>query len=386
MSGTNRSCGVEKKCGACQLTNMDYERQLRFKQAKIVKLIGRCCRVGEIIGMDEPYGYRNKAQYAVRRVRGRVVTGVYQSATGGIAVTDTCYLNDARSNMIASTAARIVTQLHIEPYSEKGGKGVLRHILVRRANATGEYMVVLVCFADDLKHESDLTRRLTEAFPEIKTIVLNISRSAKMTLGREQRVLFGSGYIEDVLLGKRFRISPRSFYQINPEQTERLYKTAIEFAGLRGGERIFDAYCGIGTIGICASDGAGSIIGVEQNGEAVRDARENAKINGIDNAEYIESDAAEYLRSAAENGEHIDVVFTDPPRAGCSMTFLKSLVKLSPETVVYVSCDPQTLARDLFFLTKNGYKVRRIQPVDMFPFTQHVECVVLLQKFQKKGD
>ncbi len=379
MTKKNEACGVAKKCGACQLTNMDYERQLRFKQAGVVKLLGRFCRVCEIIGMEQPNCYRNKAQYAVRRAgNGRVVTGIYQSATGSVAVTDSCFLNDERSNEIVRFIRGLMNELHILPYSEKGGKGVLRHILVRCSRSTGEYMVVFVCFDDDLKHEAELTRRLCERFPEIKTVVLNVSRSAKMTLGARERVLFGSGYIEDVLCGKRFRISPRSFYQINPTQTEKLYKTAIGYAGLTGRERILDAYCGVGTIGICASGAAGSVVGVEINGEAVKDAKENARLNGVENAVYINADAADYMREAAQNGERFDVVFTDPPRAGCSRIFLSSLVQLSPKKIVYVSCDPETLARDLYSLTKNGYKVRRVQPVDMFPNTRHVETVALL--------
>ena len=251
---------------------------------------------------------------------------------------------------------------------------------MRNARQTGEYMVVLVCFDDELKGEEQLVSMLVKRFPQIRTVVLNVSRSAKMTLGARERTLFGDGYIEDVLCGRRFRISPRSFYQINPVQTEALYDTAARFAQLSGRERVLDAYCGIGTIGITAGRGARQIVGVELNGAAVKDARENAALNGMDNAEYFEGDAAEFMREAAKNGERFDVVFADPPRAGCSRVFLSSLCELSPKKVVYISCDPETLARDLYYLTNNGYKVRSIQPVDMFPNTKHLETVCLLTR------
>lgn len=373
-------CAAAKKCGACQLSNMDYERQLRFKQAKIVKLLGRYGRVGEIIGMERPYYYRCKAQFAVRTARnGNIVTGVYQSSTGGVTVTDDCFLNDPAANEIAKRARQIMKELNIRPYDPNGKKGgVLRHILVRNGFSTGEYMVVLVCFDDPLYRERELTEKLCREFPQIKTVVLNVSRSAKMTLGTRERVLYGEGYIEDVLCGKRFRISSRSFYQVNPVQTEVLYKKAVEFAGLCGGERVLDAYCGIGTIGICASDDALSVVGVEKNEAAVCDARKNAELNGVANAVYECADAAEYMTRAAARGENFGAVFLDPPRAGCSREFLSALLKLAPKKVVYISCAPETLARDIYTLTRGGYKVKKIQPVDMFPHTSHVETVVLI--------
>ena len=375
-------CEIKKKCGACQLSNMDYERQLKFKQAAAVKMLKRFGHVEEIIGMETPYNYRCKAQYAVRSSGGKAVTGVYQSSTGGTAVTDSCYLNDELSNRIVKYLRKLVNELKIPPYNPKTGKGVLRHIMIRNSAHTGEYMVVLVCRDDYIKNEEKLVKRLCEKFSEISTVVLNVSKSAKMTLGSRERVLFGSGTIEDILCGKRFRISARSFYQVNPVQTEILYNTAIKFAGLTGSERILDAYCGTGTIGLCAADNVSAIVGAELNSEAVKDARKNAALNGIENAVYYEADSAEYMRKAVRNGEKFDVVFTDPPRAGCSRTFLEALAVCAPQRIVYVSCNPETLARDLGFLVKNGYKVNRIQPVDMFPHTRHIETVVLLTKKQ----
>lgn len=376
----NQKCKIAKKCGACQLSNMDYERQLKFKQASVVKLLKRYGHVNNIIGMESPYNYRSKAQFIVKKAaNGNIVTGVYQSTTGGVAVTDSCFINDKKSNEIVRFIRRIITELNIQPFNPKNNKGVLRHIMVRNGYNTGEYMVVLVCSDDKLLKEKELVSKLCERFTEIKTVVLNINKNNKMMLGATERILFGNGYIEDILCGKRFRISARSFYQVNPVQTEILYKTAIDFAQLSGREKILDAYCGIGTIGISAADNVKSIVGVEVNGEAVKDAVKNAEINNVENAVYYKADAADFMREAAENNEHFDAAFVDPPRAGCSKVFLWSLAALKPDRIVYVSCNPQTLSRDLYFLVHNGYKVKRIQPVDMFPHTRHVECVILLE-------
>ena len=383
MSSNNNLCKIARKCGACQLSNMDYERQLRFKQAEEVKLLKRYGHINNIIGMEQPYHYRNKAQFAVRRAsNGNIITGVYQSATGGISVTDSCFLNDNTANAIASYVRKIMTEQKILPFDNKNGRGTVRHILVRNGYKTGEYMVVIVCYEDNIQEKSEeiLVRKLSKRFSEIKTIILNISKSNKMTLGAKERILYGGGYIEDNLCGKKFRISPSSFYQVNPVQTELLYKTAIEYAQLNADARILDAYCGIGTIGIAAAESAKVIVGVEINGDAVKDAEENARINGISNAVYHNCDAADYMTEAAEKKEKFNVVFTDPPRAGCSRKFLMALTKLLPEKIVYISCNPETLARDLYFLVHNGYKVKAIQPVDMFPHTKHVECVVLMTK------
>ncbi len=383
MSNNNNQCKNAKRCGACQLSNMDYNRQLKFKQAQEVKLLKRFAHINEIIGMQSPYHYRNKAQYAVRKVSGgKIVTGVYQSVTGGVAATDNCFINDKTANEIVCHIRRLFNELKIEPFNPKNGKGIVRHILVRNAKQTGEYMVVIACIEDKLPKASEerFVKSLCERYGCIKTIVLNVNRNDKMMLGSQERVLFGKGYIEDILCGKRFQISPRSFYQINPIQTEVLYRTAIEYAQFTGSEKILDAYCGIGTIGISAADKVKSIVGVEINGDAVKDARINAELNGIKNAVYYKADAAEYMSEAAEQGEHFDVVFTDPPRAGCSRAFLSSLVKLNADRIVYISCNPETLARDLYFLIHNGYKAEKIQPVDMFPHTKHIETVVTLSK------
>jgi 23S rRNA (uracil1939-C5)-methyltransferase len=260
-------------------------------------------------------------------------------------------------------------------------KGFLRHVLVKRGFATNEIMVVLVTGVINFPSKNAFTKELLKIHPEITTIVQNVNNKfTSMILGDREEVLFGNGYIEDVLCGNRFRISPKSFYQINPVQTEVLYGKAIEFAELKGTERVIDAYCGIGTIGLIASKNVKELIGCEVNADAIKDAKINAKINNITNAKFICADAGEFMLRMKEAKEKADVVFMDPPRAGSDRKFLSSVIALSPEKIVYISCNPETQQRDLFYLTKNGYKVKKIQPVDMFPYTNHVETVVLLQK------
>lgn len=380
-AGITPVCRVAKKCGACQLSNMDYTRQLNFKQANAVKILRRFGHVNKIIGMAYPYNYRNKVQMAVRRAKnGNTITGVYQSSTGGIAVTDECFINDFKANKIISSIRKLLISLKIQPYSYETQRGTVRHIMVRSGFATNEYMVVLVCAEDNTQGLKTLTEKLVFKHPEIKTVVLNINKSPKMMLGAYEKVLYGEGNIEDVLCGKRFVISPRSFYQVNPTQTEVLYTTAIDFAQLTGKEIILDAYCGIGTIGIAASDYVKEVVGVEINSDAVNDAIINAEINGLKNARYHKAKAEDFMMQAAKDGKYFDVVFVDPPRAGCNRIFLQSLVTLAPEKIIYVSCNPQTLARDLYYLVHNGYKTEKIQPVDMFPHTNHTECVVSIKK------
>jgi 23S rRNA (uracil1939-C5)-methyltransferase len=260
-------------------------------------------------------------------------------------------------------------------------KGFLRHVLIKRGFSSGEIMVVLVTATMDFPKESKFINALLSRHPEITTIVQNVNNKfTSLILGEESRVLYGSGYIEENLCGFRFRISPKAFYQINPTQTEVLYNKALDFAELSGEEKVLDAYCGTGTIGIIASGKAKKVIGVELNADAVKDAKVNAELNSVKNIDFFEADAGKFMVETAHNGDNFDVVIMDPPRAGASLEFLRCLCELAPERVVYVSCNPETLARDLSFLTRKGYKVRRIQPVDMFPHTEHVETVCSLVK------
>lgn len=381
-STQNRICPVSRKCGGCQLMNLSYPEQLKFKQAKVVKLLGSFHRVNEIIGMDNPFHYRNKVQAAFGRTRGgEIISGVYQSSTHNIVKTEKCLIEDKKADEIILTIRKLVKDFKLTVYDERKGNGFLRHALVKRGFATNEIMVVLVTGTGVFPSKNNFIKALLDVHPEITTIVQNINNKfTSMVLGEKEIVLYGKGYIEDVLCGCTFRISPKSFYQINPIQTEILYGKAIEFAGLSGREKVIDAYCGIGTIGIVASKNAGEVIGCELNPDAIKDAKINAKINGIENIKFICADAGEFMLGMKEQDEKCDVLFMDPPRAGSDKRFLSCAVALSPEKIVYISCNPETQQRDLYYLIKNGYKVKKIQPVDMFPYTAHVETVVLLSK------
>ena len=378
------SCPVYKKCGGCQLQNLSYSEQLKFKQNKVERLLKKFCKVEPIIGMENPYHYRNKVQAAFYTDRrGKVISGVYQSGTHHVVGVDSCMIEDVIADKIIVAVRKLLPSFKMTTYNEDTGKGFLRHILVKRGFATNQIMLVLVTGTPVFPSKNNFVKAILKQFPEITTIVQNVNNyNTNLVLGENQKVLYGKGYIEDILCGCRFRISPKSFYQINPVQTEVLYNTAMEYAGLKGDETVLDTYCGIGTIGIVAAKrGAGRVIGVELNGDAVRDAIVNARANNLKNIRFYKGDAGKFMNEASEEDEKPDVVFMDPPRAGSDTKFLDSLIKMSPKTVVYVSCNPETLARDLEYVTKNSnYKVRKIQPVDMFPHTAHVECVVLMTK------
>ena len=373
-------CPKRKQCGGCQLMHLPYARQLERKQARLEQLLGRFCRVEPILGMARPYHYRGKVQAAFGTDgRGRIISGVYQSGSHRIVSVDDCLLEDETADQIIVDIRRMMPEFKMTAYDERRETGFLRHVLVRRSFSTGELMVVLVAATPRFPLQKPFQKALLERHPEITTVVLNVNDGfTPLVLGKRETVLYGPGYIEDELCGLRFRISPASFYQVNPAQTERLYETAMDFAGLTGRERVLDAYCGTGTIGLVASRRCASVAGVELNRDAVRDAIANAKRNGIKNAWFTCADAGRFMAGAAAEGEGCDVVFMDPPRAGASEEFLSALLSLAPPRVVYISCDPGTLARDLGILKKGGYRAAKIQPVDMFPHTEHIESVVKL--------
>ncbi len=371
-------CGIYKKCGGCQL-DVTYREQLSYKQRTAVKMLGRYCRVDKIKGMENPLGYRCKVSHAFGYSRGQVISGIWQSSTAKIAKTEFCALEDERALPIVAAIKKLLPMFKLKTYDEQSGSGFLRFVTIRIGKKTGEILVALGTGAGVYPQLKNFTEALIKRCPEITTVTRNISCDRlNLLLGKNETVLYGKGYITENLCGMDFRISARSFFQINPTQTEALYKTAVDFAELSGSERIIDAYCGVGTIGIIASRGAKEVISVEQNADAVSNAKENVKTNGIKNVNVLCGDAGEFMEEAAKNKECADVVFTDPPRAGCSKQFLKSLITLAPEKIVYVSCNPETLSRDLYYLTKNGYTVNKIQPIDMFPYTTHIECVVQL--------
>ena len=294
---------------------------------------------------------------------------------------DSCLIENAKADEIIVSIRGLLKSFHIRPYNEDTGYGLLRHVLIRTGHVTGQIMVVLVLASPILPSKNNFVKALLKLHPEITTVVINVNnRNTSMVLGDKEHVIYGKGYIEDELCGKRFRISPKSFYQVNPVQTEILYGKALEYAGLTGKETVVDAYCGTGTIGMIASDKAAKVIGVELNADAVRDARNNAKANQIRNIQFYQNDAGKFLVEMTGQGAKVDVVLMDPPRSGSTEEFMSSVAQIGPERIVYVSCNPETLVRDLKYFKKKGYRVSKGVGVDMFPFTEHVETVVLLSK------
>lgn len=379
-------CSVSKKCGSCQYQGVPYKEQLVAKQKRMKKLLGKFANVKPIIGMDDPFYYRNKVHAVFDRdKKGNIICGTYEAKTHKVVPIEECMIEDKISQEIIRTIRDMLKSFRIKTYDEDTGYGLLRHVLVRRGFSTDEIMVVLVIGSPIFPSKNNFVKALRKKYPQITTVVLNVNdKKTSMVLGERDIVIYGKGYIRDTLCGCTFRISPQSFYQVNPVQTEILYKTAIEYAGLGRKETVIDAYCGIGTIGLVAAKRAKNVIGVELNPDAVRDARINAKENKITNARFYQGDAGEFMENMAENGEHADVVFMDPPRTGSDKKFMSSVIKLNPSRIVYISCGPEILARDLEYLTKHGYDVRKIQPVDMFSFTDHCENICLLtKKFEK---
>ena len=380
------NCPVAAKCGGCQLTRLSYAEQLQWKQQRVAELLDGICEVRPILGMDDPFHYRNKV-HAVLAVdkAGKPISGVYAMGTHRVVPVRHCLIEDRRADRIIQTIVAMLPAYKLRIYNEYTHRGFLRHILIRTGHVTGQIMVVLVATSLEFPGKKAFVQELIQRHPEITTVVLNCNqRETSMVLGTKEITLYGEGYMEDELCGKRFRISPQSFYQVNAKQCEVLYRTAIDAAQLTGAETLLDAYCGTGTIGLCASDGCKQLIGVELNADAIRDAKENARRNGVENARFLCDDAGRFMQKLAKEGNAPDVVMMDPPRAGSDQKFLQSLLMLKPKRVVYVSCNPETLARDLRVLVDGGYRAEWATPVDMFPGTEHVETVVLLS--HKKAD
>lgn len=382
--GKGNGCPHYKKCGGCHLQNMTYEEQLKFKQIKMIKLLGKFCHVKEIIGMENPLHYRCKVQAAFSKDKTGIISGVYQSSTHNIVPIDSCMIEDEKADEIIVTIRKLLKSFKLKPFDDKTMSGFLRHVLIRKGYYTGQIMVVLVTGSPVFPSCRSFINALVGRHPEITTVVQNVNgKFTSLVLGEKNITLFGEGFIEDTISDFVFRISPKSFYQVNPVMTNVLYGKAIEYMNLTGKETVIDAYCGTGTIGILASKNAKQVIGVELNADAVRDAKFNAKRNNITNIDFYTADASEFMVDMAKDGVKADVVIMDPPRAGSDERFMKSVITLSPERVVYVSCNPETLERDLGYFVRHGYGVRRIQPVDMFPHTEHIETVVLLVKSKK---
>ena len=377
-------CPVAAKCGGCKWIHKPYKEQLALKEKWVSELLQPFCKTEPIIGMDEPMYYRNKvhAVFGEDR-RHNIISGIYEEGTHNIVPVDSCMIENQKADAIIVSIRELLKSFKIRPYNEDTGYGLLRHVLIRTGYATGQIMVVLVLGSPVMPSKNNFVKALLKLHPEITTVVVNVNnRNTSMILGDKEQVIYGKGYIEDELCGKTFRISPKSFYQVNPVQTQKLYGKALELAALTGKETVVDAYCGTGTIGLIASDKAGKVIGVELNQDAVKDARINAKRNNVSNIQFYQNDAGKFMvQMASQEGKGaIDVVFMDPPRAGSDEAFMSSVVKLSPKRVVYVSCNPETLARDLAYFKKNGYEAKEAWAVDMFPFTSHCESVVKLER------
>ena len=357
-----------KNCGGCPLLGLDYAEQLKQKEATVKKLLGKYGPVNAIRGMEDPYHYRNKViSTFTTGWGGKLTSGIYAANSHKVLPVESCLLQDEVLDKTMEAVRAAAIACRYQPYNEDKGTGLVRHCLLRRGVATGQVRALL---AEAEKRGVTVT-----------TVVQNVNpRKTSVVLGDAEKVLYGKGYILDTLCGKTYALSPRSFYQINHSQTEVLYGLAVEAAHLTGKEVVLDAYCGIGTIGLTAADHAKQVVGVELNRDAVQDAIGNAKHNGVKNARFFAADATRWISEAAAAGERADVIFMDPPREGSTPQFIESVAHMAPKRVVYVSCNPETLARDLALLTKKGYRVESSTPVDMFPQTEHIETVVLLSK------
>ena len=375
-----------KNCGGCPLLGLDYAEQLKQKEEKVRALVGKYGPVHPIRGMEQPYHYRNKViSTFATGWGGKLTSGIYAANSHKVLPVESCLLQDEVLDKTMQAVRAAANACRYQSYDEDKGTGLLRHCLLRRGVATGQVMVVLVTAQPVLPGAKNFVKALlTEAAQRgvtVTTVVQNVnSRKTSVVLGEAEKVLYGKGFILDTLCGKTYAISPRSFYQVNPAQTAVLYGLAVEAAKLTGKEVVLDAYCGIGTIGLTAADHAKQVVGVELNRDAVQDAIGNARHNGVKNARFFAADATRWIREAAAAGEKADVIFMDPPREGSTPEFLASVARMAPKRVVYVSCNPVTLARDLATLTKLGYKAEGFTPVDMFPHTEHIETVVLLSK------
>jgi len=376
-------CPVATACGGCQFQALAYPAQLQFKKRKVEealrKIGGLSVKVDEVVGMDNPYFYRNKTQMPIGLDnKKRIISGFYRKNTHAIVPIDTCYIEDERANGIIKKIKLLMKEHKIEPYQEDERFGVIRHVLIKTSKAYDEIMLVLVTNADSFPGRGNLVNGIKKECPEITTIVQNINtRSTNVILGEKENILFGKGFIKDKLGDFVFNISSKSFYQVNPVQTEKMYNIAIEKAGFKGTETIIDAYCGVGTIGLFASRHVKEVYAVDIVKEAIDDAKRNARNNNVNNIKFYAQDAVPFIKDVISEKLPVDAVIVDPPRKGLEEEFVKSLLDLKPNKIIYISCEPATLARDLKMLSTK-YDVKSVTPVDMFPQTFHVETIVLL--------
>ena len=377
-------CGIYKQCGGCQVQHLSYEGQLKMKHDTVVNHLKRIGHIEDAnvlptIGMQNPSRYRNKTQVPFGYADGKVVAGFYQKRSHEIINMQSCLIQTDISDQIVETMRQLCQELEIDPYNESLNLGVLRHVIVRVGFKTEEIMVTLVTRTHEIPNSELLIQRLVSKYPKIKSIAQNVNpKVTNVIFGDETRILYGEPYIYYEMNGIRFAISPRSFYQVNPIQTETLYSKAVEYAQLSGNEIVFDAYCGIGTITLFLAQHAKQVYGVEIIPEAIEDAKMNARLNGFENTQFAVGKSEEIIPAWIENGIVPDVIVVDPPRKGCDRSLLDTMLEAAPDRIVYVSCDSSTLARDLRVLIDGGYKLEVVQPVDMFPQTAHIECVAKL--------
>ena len=372
-------CPNFNRCGGCNLQHMSYESQLELKENLVKntlkKALGREVKIENIIGMGIPYNYRNKAQYPVRN--GKI--GFYADRTHDLIENEKCYIQDETTDKLAKRAFELLMKNNNSCYDEESGKGNIRHIMTRIGKNTDELMLVIVTNENEVKGVDKIISILTKEYPNLVSIIQNINnKNTNVIMGKECITLYGEDYIVDELGGYNFKISPLSFYQVNPTQTEVLYNIAKDFAELTKEDTVFDLYCGIGTISIFVADSVKKVYGVEIVEEAIEDAKINARINEISNTKFYAGAAEKLIPEMYKKGTTADVVFVDPPRKGCDEVLLNTIVEMEPKKLVYISCNPATLGRDLKYLTENGFEIKKVQPVDMFPQTGHVETVALL--------
>jgi 23S rRNA (uracil1939-C5)-methyltransferase len=378
------SCSIYKQCGGCQLQHLSYDGQLKAKEKHVREVLQRIGKIEDVVvhpvlGMNDPWRYRNKAQVPVGEREGGLVAGFYQKRSHDIIDMEACLIQQEMNDVVVQTVKKICEKYGIPAYNEKTHKGTIRHIMARYGHTTKDVMVVLVTRTDDLPFKKKIVQEIVENIPNVKSIIQNVNpKRTNVILGEQTKVLWGTEYIYDYIGNIKFAISARSFYQVNPEQTKVLYEKALEYADLTGEETVIDAYCGIGTISLFLAQKAKKVYGVEIVPEAIEDAKRNAELNNIHNVEFAVGEAETVIPQWYERGIQADCIVVDPPRKGCDASLLETIIAMKPKRVVYVSCNPATLARDLRILEDGGYQTLEVQPVDMFPHTTHVECCSLL--------
>ena len=380
-------CDVFYRCGGCQIQHMSYDLQLKMKHEQVKNVMRKIAKLDEVPvhpvrGMEDPWRYRNKVAIPVGEKDGELITGFYRMRSHDIIPDmDACIVQDEVNDRMIEAVRSIANRLGIRAYDEKKDRGVLRHVMVRTGHTTGETMIVIITRTEKLPHQAELVRQLTETYPQIKSIMHNINpKRTNVIMGRKTKLLYGAAYIYDSIGDILFAISAKSFYQVNPIQTEVLYSQALEYAQIDKNDIVIDAYCGIGTISLFLAQRAKKVYGVEIVPDAVEDAKQNAKLNGITNTEFVVGEAEKVMPWWKAQGLNPDVIVVDPPRKGCDEALLNAMIGMQPKRIVYVSCNPSTLARDLRILEDGGYTTKEVQPVDMFPQSVHVECVALMSR------